>query len=366
MYNVNYSGSLQGYGNFGAWSKSKEMNKNVVHSPAWYGEHWWRRELRRDVIEKARKNAEYAYKHRFLVLSAAQAQHADFELPDGTRVSDYVYFFKDAKTPNPAAQENGEWVFKLSNAGYQRVGKAITDGDGTIKITWLPASVQKQLESQINYRRLQDQKAAEQLTEQLVEATQAPTLAVRNVMPIRVPLLQTGADGGGAQTGTGPSEGAGAQPQQQQQPSGERTPEQLYLLMQAAQQEAQAEQEEAGFKWWPVAVGVGAGLVVVGGVIFLIGRKKRKAKEAAEVAGLADARRERMLKKYGYDYTTGEGQKRLMYESAGIDITRRPGNPDWYLPEEYGHDPIFDAAGNPTGKVRMVPTGRIVNLKKKR
>lgn len=356
-----YNATLQGYSGFGAWSRSAEMAKNVVHSPAWYGAKVNRRELRRAIVKKAKNKPEYAYKHRFLVISAAQAQHDDLDFVDGTKVSDYVYFYTDATTPNPEAKVDGDWTLKLSYAGYQRVGKAITDGDGTVKIAWLPESVQEQLASQINYRRQQDQKAAEQLTEEFVEATQAPALAVRNLTPIRVPLLQPGADGGGAQTGTETSPDPGAQQQPQ---SGELTPEQLYLLMQAAQQESQPEEE--GFKWWPIAVGVGTGLVVVGGVIFLIGRKKRKAKEAAEVAGLADARRERMRKKYGYDYTTGEGQKRLLYESAGVDITRRPGKPDWYQPGEYGHDPILDEDGEPSGLVVMVPTGRVVDLTRKR
>jgi len=84
------------------------------------------------------------------------------------------------------------------------------------------------------------------------------------------------------------------------------------------------------------------------------------------LGGLGDSDRERMLRRYGYDYTTGEGQKRLMYESRGLDISRRPKNPPWYRAEEYGHDPILTSDGEPTGKVRMVPTGRIVDLRKAR
>lgn len=59
---------------------------------------------------------------------------------------------------------------------------------------------------------------------------------------------------------------------------------------------------------------------------------------------------------YGYDHTTGEGQKRLMYESAGItylppQLIKRwePGDPD------YGADPVGD------GTFRMVPSGDVVD-----
>ena len=63
-----------------------------------------------------------------------------------------------------------------------------------------------------------------------------------------------------------------------------------------------------------------------------------------------------------YDTTTGEGQKRLMYDSRGIDITQKPKNPAYYKEGERGHDPILDAQGNPTGKIRMVPTGRVIEV----
>lgn len=56
---------------------------------------------------------------------------------------------------------------------------------------------------------------------------------------------------------------------------------------------------------------------------------------------------------YGYDHTTGDGQKKLMYESAGLPyiagiVRRVPG-------KDYGSDPI----GN--GQFRMVPSGDIVD-----
>ena len=63
-----------------------------------------------------------------------------------------------------------------------------------------------------------------------------------------------------------------------------------------------------------------------------------------------------MKSNYGYDHTTGEGQKRLMYESIGIKYEPpkqirpwQPGDPD------YGSDPIGD------GTFRMAPSGDIVS-----
>lgn len=65
--------------------------------------------------------------------------------------------------------------------------------------------------------------------------------------------------------------------------------------------------------------------------------------------------------KYGYDHTTGEGQKRLMYESRPFK-SEPPAPLVEYKDGEYGHDPVLDEDGNPTGFVRMVPTGRIVEV----
>jgi hypothetical protein len=65
---------------------------------------------------------------------------------------------------------------------------------------------------------------------------------------------------------------------------------------------------------------------------------------------------------YGYDYTSGEGQKRLMYDSMGVDITQKHKNPDYYEDGDYGSDPILDEDGNPTGKIRLVPSGKVVDL----
>jgi hypothetical protein len=61
---------------------------------------------------------------------------------------------------------------------------------------------------------------------------------------------------------------------------------------------------------------------------------------------------------HGYDHATGEGQKRLMYESVGLHPyffavpVRRPD-------EDYGSDPMGD------GTFRMVPSGDIVSLEER-
>lgn len=57
------------------------------------------------------------------------------------------------------------------------------------------------------------------------------------------------------------------------------------------------------------------------------------------------------------DYSTGEGQKRLMAESVGLPsdtYTRKVINTN--APGEYGSTPIGD------GTFRMVPSGDIVDL----
>ena len=57
---------------------------------------------------------------------------------------------------------------------------------------------------------------------------------------------------------------------------------------------------------------------------------------------------------HGFDHTTGDGQKRLMYESIGINVNL--GTVDVCKAGDYGCDPI----GN--GKFKMVPSGDIVNI----
>jgi hypothetical protein len=60
---------------------------------------------------------------------------------------------------------------------------------------------------------------------------------------------------------------------------------------------------------------------------------------------------------HGYDHTTGEGQKRMMYESVGLPYffaapVRKPG-------EDYGSDPMGD------GTYRMVPSGDVVSFEER-
>jgi hypothetical protein len=59
-------------------------------------------------------------------------------------------------------------------------------------------------------------------------------------------------------------------------------------------------------------------------------------------------------KKPGYDYTTGEGQKRMMEESMGRAYSRK--TIDLKAPGDYGADPLGD------GKFRMVPSGDVVDF----
>ncbi len=59
--------------------------------------------------------------------------------------------------------------------------------------------------------------------------------------------------------------------------------------------------------------------------------------------------------KYGFDHTTGDGQKRLMALSVGMDPETYITKPrDVSRPGDYGSDPL----GN--GMFRMVPSGDIV------
>lgn len=53
-------------------------------------------------------------------------------------------------------------------------------------------------------------------------------------------------------------------------------------------------------------------------------------------------------------------------EVADKTVIHRPAapRPAWYLQDEYGSDPILNEEGEPTGKVRMVPSGRIVDVPK--
>jgi hypothetical protein len=63
-----------------------------------------------------------------------------------------------------------------------------------------------------------------------------------------------------------------------------------------------------------------------------------------------------MENKYSFDHTTGEGQKRLMYLSMGIEIeTRLP----VYAGIDTGADPIGD------GTFKMYPSGDIVDFEER-
>ena len=64
---------------------------------------------------------------------------------------------------------------------------------------------------------------------------------------------------------------------------------------------------------------------------------------------------------YGFDHTTGDGQKRLMAISMGQDSERWiSGKPIYNVPgEDYGADPL----GN--GKFKMVPSGDIVDYEER-
>lgn len=73
--------------------------------------------------------------------------------------------------------------------------------------------------------------------------------------------------------------------------------------------------------------------------------------------------REAKKDKPDYDVSTGEGQKRLMYDTSPKFSDHSLWKPAIKKePGEYGHDPILDDHGNPTGRVRMVPSGRIVDV----
>ena len=63
-----------------------------------------------------------------------------------------------------------------------------------------------------------------------------------------------------------------------------------------------------------------------------------------------------LQKLYGYDHTTGEGQKRLMYESVGLPYEADSID---FSGKDYGCDPIGD------GTYKMVPSGDIVDYEER-
>ena len=68
-----------------------------------------------------------------------------------------------------------------------------------------------------------------------------------------------------------------------------------------------------------------------------------------------------MKKKYDFDHSTVDGQKRLMAQSMGLDTeTYITQTIDLMAPGDYGCDPVGD------GTFKMVPSGDIVSLNEMR
>lgn len=67
-----------------------------------------------------------------------------------------------------------------------------------------------------------------------------------------------------------------------------------------------------------------------------------------------------MNTRYGFDHTTGNGQKRLMAISVGMDSETYIAKP---ILRQSGKDHGADPIGN--GQFRMVPSGDIVNLEER-
>ena len=72
------------------------------------------------------------------------------------------------------------------------------------------------------------------------------------------------------------------------------------------------------------------------------------SKRAGALSKRADA-----IRKKPYDTSSAEGQKRLMYESVGMEYI--PNKIDFKKTGDYGADPVGD------GTFRMVPSGDIVD-----
>jgi len=63
--------------------------------------------------------------------------------------------------------------------------------------------------------------------------------------------------------------------------------------------------------------------------------------------------------KYGFDHTTGDGQKRLMAVASGLPQEIYIERPTLPTMEDYGADPLGD------GTFRMVPSGDIVSYEER-
>lgn len=66
-----------------------------------------------------------------------------------------------------------------------------------------------------------------------------------------------------------------------------------------------------------------------------------------------------MNTQYEFDHTTGDGQKRLMAASTGLDSETYITKPIKYAGGDYGADPIKN------NKFRMVPSGDIVDFEER-
>jgi hypothetical protein len=68
-----------------------------------------------------------------------------------------------------------------------------------------------------------------------------------------------------------------------------------------------------------------------------------------------------MKRKYDFDHTTADGQKRLMAISMGLDSETYIRKPlaSFVAGQDYGADPLGD------GKFKMVPSGDIVDFEER-
>lgn len=241
MYNVSF-------GDFGVWVKSKEMTRNVVHSPKWYGAEWWRRELRRDVVSKAKGNKGYARKYRRLVLSAAQAQNVDFDFGDGTWVSDYERYYTDKTTRNPKTPTDNP---VLNAEGLKRVGQRILKGEANVDL------LDKDLAATVLYPYIlgrERQQAAKEAVIPIAARVAALRLAAPTPTPSPAPPTPTPI------------------PTPTPTPTGLTPEEQMMLLM--AQYPPMPEKKKRNWVPWVV----GGGILLVGGGVAaaLIIRKRRQ------------------------------------------------------------------------------------------
>jgi GNAT superfamily N-acetyltransferase len=93
--------------------------------------------------------------------------------------------------------------------------------------------------------------------------------------------------------------------------------------------------------------------------------KKEKGLEKSRTKGAKDRIPRKHRAGYDYDFTTGEGQKRMMYENRPHQASGVSYDPSWdkpidvHAPGDYGSDPLGE------GKFRMVPSGDIVDFEER-